>query len=114
MRSHRETEKQVATKGIRPRRSEPSDGGFIAPPLQRSGDCIRSGTQINLFLAWLLEPIFRSALNLAPILLHVLPAGRRHYVIRAIVHDKLPVMFRTVLDGEHPDIGVVGQPVAEF
>jgi len=38
---------------------------------------------------------------------------RWHQVVRAVVDDKLTVMFRAVLDGEGPDVRVVGQSVAE-
>src|SRR6267143_5695388 len=37
----------------------------------------------------------------------------RDQVVRAIVHNKLAVVLAAVLDGEYPDGGVVGQPVAE-
>ena len=39
------------------------------------------------------------------------PRVRRHQVVRAIVDHKLAVVLAAVLDGEHPDRGVVGQPV---
>jgi hypothetical protein len=36
-----------------------------------------------------------------------------HQVVRAIVHNKLAVVLAAVLDGDGPDVGVVGQPVPE-
>jgi len=41
------------------------------------------------------------------------PRVRWHHVVRAIVDHKLAIVLAAVLDGERPDAGVVGQPVAE-
>src|SRR5437016_12843969 len=39
---------------------------------------------------------------------------RRYQIVRAIVDDQLAIVLAAVLDGEHPDVGVVGQPFAKF
>jgi hypothetical protein len=41
------------------------------------------------------------------------PRVRWDQVVRTIVDHKLAIVLPAVLDGEHPNIGVVGQPVAE-
>jgi hypothetical protein len=43
------------------------------------------------------------------------PAGvGRDHIVGAIVDDELAVVFAAVLDGEGPDVGVVGEPFAKF
>jgi hypothetical protein len=39
------------------------------------------------------------------------PRVRWHQVVRTVVDHKLAIVFATVLDGERPDVGVVGQSV---
>jgi len=41
------------------------------------------------------------------------PRVRRHQVVCTIVDHKLAIVLAAVLDGERPDGGVVGHPVAK-
>jgi hypothetical protein len=38
------------------------------------------------------------------------PRVRWHQVVRTVVDHKLAIVLAAVLDGKHPDVGVVGQP----
>ena len=42
------------------------------------------------------------------------PRVRWHEVVRTIVDHKLAIVLAAVLDSDHPDVGVVGQPVPKF
>src|SRR5258708_6195716 len=39
---------------------------------------------------------------------------RWHQVVRTVVDHKLAIVLAAVLDSDHPDVGVVGQPVPKF
>jgi hypothetical protein len=39
---------------------------------------------------------------------------RRHQIVHPLVHNELSIEFGAMLDDEHPDVGIVGQPVPKL
>ena len=56
--------------------------------------------------------VYYTRSRLLPRLLRLLPARvRRHHTVRTVVDYELALVFPTVLDGERPNGGIVGEPV---